>query len=54
METSPINQKLPTLPPSYSAMFLEKTKLRSYMVLGVASLPLGVPAVVEVIMEVEA
>jgi AraC family transcriptional regulator len=29
METSSINQKLPTLPPSYSAMFLEKTKPQS-------------------------
>ena len=29
MATSSINQKLPTLPPSYSAMFLEKTKPQS-------------------------
>ena len=54
METSSINQKLPTLPPSYSAMFLEKDKTSVRMVLGVASLPLGMPVAVEVILEVEA
>jgi len=29
METFSINQESPTLPPSYSAMFLEKTKPQS-------------------------
>ena len=46
--------KLPTQPPSSSAMFLEKTKPSVRMVLGVASLPLGMPVAVEVILEVEA
>jgi hypothetical protein len=52
METSSINQRLPTLPLNYSAMFLEKGKTSARTVLGVPSLPLSIPVAVKVILEI--